>query len=138
MKARAVIGPDQGEETLAKALVLLRPERVGHVKLVAGVRGVHLAEQRAHGRVQAVWREGEVEDVRHLAGCFTRRAGVSHGERRGNAFRGKEEIAGLGAQVGIEIDGELVAAADGLGLIGSRGGWGGPEAAARPVLHRKP
>ena len=62
-----------------------------------------------------------MEDVRHLGGRLAVRAGVGHGEGRGDAFRREEEIAGLCAEPAVEIDGESIAAFDGFGLIGSEG-----------------
>jgi len=57
-----------------------------------------------------------VEDVCHLSGRLTVRAGVGHGEVRGDAFRREEEIAGIRAEPAVEIDGEGIAAPDSLGL----------------------
>ena len=45
VKAGGVIGSDKREEARAEVFVLLRPECVGNVQFVAGVRGIHLAEQ---------------------------------------------------------------------------------------------
>jgi len=79
-------------------------------------------QQRADGRVQTLRRQRVVKDARHLGRRLAVRAGVGHGEGRGDAFRREEEIAGLCAEPAVEIDGEGVAACYGFVLVGACSG----------------
>jgi len=92
------------------------------VKFVVRVRRVHRLEQRAHGRMQAIRRQREVEDLLHLGRGLPARAGIGHGERRGNALRGEKQVAGLGAEVTVQVHGEGVVPLGQRCLIGGRSG----------------
>jgi hypothetical protein len=120
VKAGAVIGLHKLEVALFETRVLLRPQCVGHMQFVALVLGVHCGEQRAHRRVQPIWRQREVENMLHLRRCLAARAGIRHSKCGRDALRRKEKIARLLRKLRVEIDGEGVAAVHGFGLIG----WG--------------
>ena len=121
-EARAIVGLGEFQEIGKKALVLLGPECVGHAQLVARMWRVHVAEQRAHGRVKPVRRQREVERGRHLLGGTAAGPGIGHSESRGDACGREEEISVLLAQLAVEIDGEGVVAFDEFCLIGC-GRW---------------
>lgn len=106
------------EKILQESEILLRPQRVGHAKLIARVLRIEFAKQRAHRRVKPLGWKREVKRGGHLRSRLTPRTGKGHGKRSRNALRRKEEIPVSLAQPAVEVHSEGVVAVDQCRLIG--------------------
>jgi len=52
-----------------------------------------------------------------ISAAVSPRAGIGHGQRRGNAFRREKQIAWLAFQLAVQFHGKGVVALDRFGLI---------------------
>ena len=79
IEPRAVIAIGQLEESIEKGVILFRPKSVGRAKLVSVMRGVEIAQQRTHCRMQPLRRQRELQRVFHLGGGVATGPGIGHG-----------------------------------------------------------
>ena len=117
VEACAVICARQLDEVIEEGRVLLRPQSIGNMKLVAGMRGIEAGEQRTHGGMQAIRRQCEMERGRHLRCSGSTRSRIGHSEGCRDAFRREEEVPVLLAKLAVQIDSEGVIALSDGGLV---------------------
>src|SRR4030095_13113873 len=112
---------------------LLRPQSIGHGELVvpflpALVEG---RGDRAEGRMEVFVRKREPQRLLHLASGLAPGSSRGHGERRGDAVGGEEQVPGALADLSVELEREAVVPSDQVCLLWRSGGtrrrWlGGP------------
>ncbi|MCY1059748.1 hypothetical protein [Nannocystis sp. SCPEA4] len=96
--------------------LLLAEQPAGGVERDVAVGVGPAREHAGEGGVQAVGGRVDVQHLRQLLGRGAAAAGVHLGQRDGDAHAGDEQVAGLLGELALEVDGQLVDAADDHGL----------------------